>query len=207
MPGRLVDLLTTTVELPDFMVVDSNIVIDWVRASAPHPLNVPLLTPTTAQLRAIRLVDGLQQRGGLGLVTSVSANEVFHFLLKTAYQQAVPRYGADLAARFPNVRRYEWLHLYKTRSDLLKQFVEELERARRWMRTNGLLVIQPNDLAPIASGRTLDEELLGAVERYELDTSDAAILVEARRAGVTSIASADPDLRRAQLDFDVYTWL
>ena len=40
-----------------------------------------------------------------------------------------------------------------------------------------------------------------------MDTSDAALLVEARRIGVTSIPSAHLDLRRAQLDFAVFTWL
>lgn len=75
------------------------------------------------------------------------------------------------------------------------------------MRVNNLALLQPSDLGPIPSGRPLDEELVWTMERCELDSNDAAILIEARRAGVAAIATADPDLRRVSLDFDVYTWL
>ena len=75
------------------------------------------------------------------------------------------------------------------------------------MAVNNLLFLQPDDIGPIPSGRALDDELVRTMERYELDSSDAAILIEAARAGVFSIATADPGLHRAQLDFDVYAWL
>jgi predicted nucleic acid-binding protein len=42
--------------------------------------------------------------------------------------------------------------------------------------------------------------------RFQLDTSDAALLLEAQRAGIPSIATLDADFRRAQSDFDIYTW-
>ena len=97
--------------------------------------------------------------------------------------------------------------MYKARSDLIELFSSDLYRALDVMKSNNLRVLQPNDLGPIASGRTLDDELFWVIERFELDPSDAAILIEARRAEIMSIASADPDLRRAQLDLDVYAWL
>lgn len=75
------------------------------------------------------------------------------------------------------------------------------------MRVNNLVLLQPADLGDIPSGRTLDDELVRTMERYELDSNDAAILLEAQRAGITAVASSDPDFRRAQIDFDVYTWL
>ena len=54
---------------------------------------------------------------------------------------------------------------------------------------------------------SLDDELVRTMARYELDSNDAAILIEAACASVFNIATADPDLHRAQLDFDVYAWL
>ena len=104
------------------------------------------------------------------------------------------------------MRRHGWEHLFKARSDLIRAFVAKLDQVRRLMEAANLLVLQPDDLGPISSGRTLDDELARTMERYELDSNDAAILVEARRAGVLAIASLDPDLRRAALDFDVYAW-
>lgn len=68
-------------------------------------------------------------------------------------------------------------------------------------------VLQPVDLAPLVYGRRLEHALLDFVVRFQQDTSDAAILLEMQRAGLDSIVSEDPDLRRAALDFDVYTWL
>lgn len=96
--------------------------------------------------------------------------------------------------------------LFKARSDLIKRFAIDLDRIRRAMVLSSIHVLQPDELGDIPSGRSLDDELVRTMERYELDSNDAAILVEAARAGATCIASSDPDLARARLDFDVYTW-
>ncbi len=45
------------------------------------------------------------------------------------------------------------------------------------------------------------------MRRYRLDSGDAAILIEASRAGIDAVVSEDPDWRRASRDFDVHTWL
>jgi predicted nucleic acid-binding protein len=74
------------------------------------------------------------------------------------------------------------------------------------MADNGLLVLQPIEVSRIVSGRSLEEELLWAMGRYELDSSDAAIVIETQRAGVRSLVTADRDLWRAHLDLDIYTW-
>jgi len=140
-------------------------------------------------------------------VTPTALNEVFHFVLKTGYRSALPQHRADLSAHYPKVRRHDWFHLFKARSDLVATFVEDLNRVRRLMLGNRILVLQPEDLGPIPSGRTLGDELVRMMARYHLDSNDAAILLEARRAGVLALATADRDLHRASLDFDVYAWL
>jgi predicted nucleic acid-binding protein len=104
------------------------------------------------------------------------------------------------------VRRYDWQHLFKANSALVKQIAVDLDQMRLLMRMGNLILLQPDDLGPIPSGRTLDDELVRTMERYELDSNDAAILLEARRAGIAAVASSDADFQRAQLDFDVYTW-
>ena len=91
--------------------------------------------------------------------------------------------------------------------DLLDTFSPELERLRHLLTLSGLTVLQPQDLAPLSGGQRFEQELLRLVNRYRLDTADAAILLDAQRAGITSIATLDADLRRAQLDSDVYSWL
>lgn len=205
MAGRLVDLASPTTILPLRLAVDSSIVIDWLLAHSPPSVASP--RPTPNQLRAAQFVWRMQVERVVGLVTSSAINEVYHVVIKTRFRADLPNDQADLLARYPNVRRHGWEHLYKARSDLLKQFAPDLDRARRLMIANGLLFLQPEDLDDIPSGRTLDDEMIWAIGRYELDTSDAAILIEAQRAGITSIVTADGDLVRPRLDFDVYTWL
>jgi predicted nucleic acid-binding protein len=69
------------------------------------------------------------------------------------------------------------------------------------------MFLQPSDLGPILSGRSHEEEMIRVMGHYSLDTGDAAILLEAQRAGVMNLATADIDLHRAQSDFDIYSWL
>jgi hypothetical protein len=104
------------------------------------------------------------------------------------------------------VRRHRWEHLFKTRSDLLAEFIPGLNATRQLMIVNNLFVLQPDELGPIPSGRSLDDELVRTRARCELDSSDAAILIDAGRAGISAVASSDADFRRAHLDFDVYIW-
>lgn len=205
MSGSLVDLSSPGMVLPSRLIVDSSIVIDWLVTTS--RLTAAATPPTPKQHRAGRLVATFPTDRTLGLITPTSAAEVFHFVVKSRYRGELPNYRADLSSRFPTVHRHGWEHLYKTRSDLIRQFAPGLDRIRQLMDANGLVFLQPEDLGSIPSGRTLDDELVRTMERYELDSSDAAILIEARRAGMVAIATADSDWRRAQIDFDVYTWL
>ena len=203
--GNLIDLSLPGVRIPSRLAFDSSVVIDWLAAvTQPSPRLSPLLP---AHLRAAQLIGRLGVEQAVGLVPSTSLSEVFHVVVKTGYRAALPNHRADLLARYPNVRRHGWEHLFKARPDLIKRFAADLHRVRRLMTGSRLLFLQPEDLGDLPSGRTLDDEMIRVMARYELDTSDAAILIEAQRAGVTSIVTADSDLRRAQLDFDIYTWL
>lgn len=203
MAGRLLDLADPATVLPDRIVIDSSITIDWLVAVTQLAAGA---IPTPGQRRAVGLFDTLQTNSAVGLVTSTSFNEVFHFVVKAHFRAALPHHQSDLQRRYSNVRRHCWEHLYKARSDLLKQFAPEFERVRQLLIAGGLLFLQSGDLDDLPAGRSRDEAMLGTMTRYELDTSDASILLEAQQAGVPRLATADPDLRRAALDFDVYTW-
>lgn len=204
MAGGLFDLASPDTQLPSELVLDSGVIIHWLTAVGWRAAPIP---PSSLQLGAVRLVGQLVRSKGSGLVTPTSLNEVFHFVLKTGFHAALPDYQQDLVARYPKVRRHEWYHLFKARSDLVTLIEADLNRIRRLMLGNRLLVLQPDDLGPIPSSRALDDELARTMARYQFDSSDAAILIEARRARVSAIASSDADFRRGQFDFDVYTWL
>jgi predicted nucleic acid-binding protein len=96
--------------------------------------------------------------------------------------------------------------LYKVKPELLDLFRPQLERLQHLLSAGDMQLLQPNDLAPLPEGTRWETELLRLIGHYRLDTSDAAILFDTQRAGITSITTLDADLRRAQRDFDVYTW-
>jgi predicted nucleic acid-binding protein len=90
---------------------------------------------------------------------------------------------------------------------ILQTFLPDLEQLRWLLIASGLLFLAPDDLGPIVSGRSYHEELIHLVGTYGLDSNDALLLMEARRSGVTDVVTLDADLRRAQADFNIYTWL
>lgn len=204
MAGSLVDL-ETDVALPPSLVLDSGILIDWLTAFSLSAAGTGPLTPN--QERATRLVSRLRGEGVTGAITATSAAEIFHVVLKFGYRRALATHDSDLRARYPNVRRHGWEHLFKARSDLVAQFAATMDEARRLIIAAGIVFLQPDDLGPLPAGRSLDEALVRTMERYQLDSSDAAILIEAQRAGIAAVASGDRDFHRARLDFDIYSWL
>ncbi len=160
-----------------------------------------------AAARAAQFFRSLQAQGAVGLLTATSGAELFHVALQAIYRRALPTYQAQLARALPTKRRHTWQDLYKLRPDLIPPALPALERLRGALRANGLVFLQPEDLGSLPAGRPIETELLRFVGRYQLDTGDAAILLEAQRAGVFNIATMDADLQRAQANFDVYTWL
>ena len=198
--GRIVDLALPGVRLPSRLALDSSILVPRFLTTyhTPHP---------QIALRAARFFAMLQSSGSVGLITSIVANEFFHFAIKATYRAEIPNRHANLVAHYGRSRGFDWKDLYKIDRTILQRLGPDLERLRRLLIVNRLLFLQPGDLMPIASGRSLDEELIHLIGRYGLDTSDIAILMEAQRFATSSVATLDQDMQRAVADFDVYTWL
>ena len=198
--ARVFDLSIPGIVLPARVVVDTSLVIPHLLPGyhAPHP---------QAASRATRFFSLRRLNRTIGLVTSIGLNEIFHFAIASKYRSEIPSHVPALMTSYPAKRRFDWLDLYKIDGSILQRFVTDLERLCRLLTANGLVVVQPADLRPIASGRPIDAELIYLIGRFGLDTNDAAILLEAQRIGVLSIATLDRDMQRAQADFDVYTWL
>jgi predicted nucleic acid-binding protein len=149
----------------------------------------------------------LRRQRAIGYLPPVVAYEVFHVAIRDALRHALPNHLSDLAKALPMRRRFDWNDLYKVKPELLDDLLPQLEQPRLLIEAEQVQFLQPDDVAPLPDGTLWETELLHLVGRYHLDTADAAILLDAQRAGITSIAKLDADLRRAQLDFDVYTWL
>lgn len=200
MPGHLIDLDQSGIQLADPLIVDTNLIVTRLLASQRPP-------HLSDAVRAARFFERLRDQDIVGWMPAIVAQEVFHIALVEGFRRAVPHHQAALKRAYPMRRRFDWNDLYKLRSDVLDVILPDLEQLQQSLRKNHLAILQPDDLTPLPARRRWEDELLRLIGRYRLDTNDAAMLLDAQRAGITSIATLDGDLRRAQLDFDVYTWL
>ena len=83
----------------------------------------------------------------------------------------------------------------------------KFERFCAALQAGNMLFLEPADLEGSARGDRYTEALGLEMRRQRLDSADAAILVEARRAGIDAIVTFDKDLQRSSMDFHVFTWL
>lgn len=198
--GSVIDLALPVSRLPDRVAVDSNLIIPRLLSGlhTPHP---------TTAVRVAQFFSLLGAGNSLALITPTVFSEVLHFAVTAKYRSEMGNHQPELVARFPAKRGFDWKDLYKINNEILQRFAPDLERFRRLLLATGIEFTQPHDLVPRADGRSFDEELVEMMGRYGLDSSDSAILWEAERAGVSAIVTLDRDLRRAAVDFDIYTWL
>lgn len=82
-----------------------------------------------------------------------------------------------------------------------------LRGLRERLLAEDVVILDPSNLTSPVAESHYALALPETVARYGLDSSDATILIEAARLGILSIVSFDRDMRRAAIDFDVYTWL
>jgi predicted nucleic acid-binding protein len=198
--GDIVDLGIQGVLIPDVVIVDSNLIIAHLLSNVHSPF--PHVKARADQFfRMLRSIDGI------GIVTSPSLNETLHFAIKSMYRVAIDNHRAMLRQAYPQKSRFDWIDLYKQAPGLLRAYRTDLLDFCQYMTANNLYVLQPDDVAQEIVGDTLEERLVGTIGQYGLDSYDAAMLLEARHAGITSIASLGADLQRAATDFDIYTWL
>ncbi len=204
MPGSVVDLSGTNLHVPDVIMVDTSILVERLLASFPDGV-LPSTVAVNAE-RARWFFRTLASSGGIGLVTPTVFTEFIHAAIKARYKYERRRLGATALQTYGRPIN-DWLALYKLDPTILQTYLPVMMQFRLWLTLNGLLILGPEDLTPLDSGRTHGEELVRLVGRYGLDSGDAAILLEARRVNVTDIVTLDADLRRAQSDFTIYTWL
>jgi predicted nucleic acid-binding protein len=200
MAGNLFSLVDPGVPFPDPIIIDANVIIARMLGSYPSQ-NRGDLERANAFFRA------LLSRGQQSILTPTAYSEVIHASIKATYLAARREYQAALSAHYGRPHGFSWLDLYKMTPAILQQRTFELEQLRQQLVASNLVILSPEDLGPIPSGQRYDTELLALVGRFGLDTSDATILMESTRVGITDIVTFDQDMQRALDAFDIYTWL
>lgn len=203
MAGKLYDLSDSDVRLPEFFLVDTNLVFERVIAGLSGRLPVAGMAEAQrayllqSAARSKSFFERLQVEDVVAIVGPTVNSEFLHLAIRAYLDQ----YGSTLTP--PRNARA----LYKQSSQPLAAIRENLRHMHALLKQLGLVFLTPGDLGTIAPGTIQDDYLIDPCCRYSLDTADASMLFEAERLGIEAIATMDPDFRRALPGFDVYTWL
>lgn len=201
--GRLTNLAGEVVALPTSVMLDTSIVAAlWLPGTSG--------VGSVQKQRAAAVLDVINARSSIGHVALQSSVELAHLIAVSEYKGELLRNQEQhlpaLRARFPHQRRFSW-------SDLMKVDDQPFVRAAMMFRTlcaalqecNVQFLYQPGE--GTTDGRSYPDILAQEMERHGLDSADAAILLDARRAGIDAIVTFDTDLQRASRDFHIFTWL
>jgi len=196
MAGNVYDLTGGTIRLPNRLAIDTNVLA--TRLVRPTVLSTDYLVRLQ---RVRRLLADMRQQQTSGFAPPTVCRELLHAALRAKLIADLPNFTALIGGK------KSWELLFKARPSLIRAYEPSLRRLMSSLALIGVQVLQPADLAPLPQNRRLEEALVNAMVHYQLDPSDAAILIELRRAGLDAIVTEDPDLRRAATDFDIHTWL
>lgn len=201
-PGRVVDLSISGNQIPNQIIVDTNLLVEWM--IVPFLGALPQHSVANAQ-RTAQFFKDLTTNNGIGLVTPTVFNEFVHIAIQFKYSHEWLQRQSPAPAR-TNRQFIPWKALYKQDPTILQGFSSDLEMMRTLLTAGGLVFLSPDQYGPIPSGRSHDEELVHLTGRFGLDSNDASILLEALRYGYTDLITLDADMQRAQSDFTIYTW-
>jgi len=198
MSGSVVDLTQSRVQIPDPVVVDTNVLVEWIHTAQPQP--------SLRALRARSFLQRLVTANQSAILTPTGYSEFLHFVILARYKSVFRQQGkVALTARY-GVSISDERRLLKQEPSILQQYAVELNLLVGSLTDANVAIAEPDEFGPIPSGRSHQQELLHLVTHYGLDTNDALILMEASRLGVRSIVIINGDLLRARADFDIYTW-
>ena len=134
MRGSLVNLNQAGAKYPSKAVLDTNLlVIHFLLVHDPQQQSrVQKVSP---------IFHGVSTGSITGYVTSHSLRELMHKLIRMKFEQELrtnrSAHESLLQKRWPNRKKYDWTHLFKVRSSLLRTYAADLDRLCQLMTASG----------------------------------------------------------------------
>jgi len=180
MPANLLNMRDAQVALPEWVVLDTSVVLEVANKSAPEVL---------AFLR--RLAQEALGGRTLILVPLLVMEECYFKLIQYHYERAGFKKWHDEG--------------YKAHPEMLTAFWPTLNLFYQAVVNLPAVITGPEDMIVTEDARVkpLQEEILENIRRFQLLPKDAYIVAEAERLGVTTLAAADTDFDRLD-GFTVY---
>ena len=187
MPAVLRDIGNPNVPLPEFLVVDTSLLLQLRPGSRPSRLQL-------AATDFLKRLAGEAVKGNILILVPL-------LVLEECYFKIIQwRYEAVSGAGFHN-----WHDLgYKQNPGLLRTIFPDLQTFRTAVLNLPAAITGPDDLIlPHIADLPLEQQMLTNIRRFGVLPKDAYIIAEAERLGVTDLATADKDWDRAD-GFTVY---
>jgi predicted nucleic acid-binding protein len=178
MPATLYDIGDPNIPFPDFLILDASIILA-LRSASNHPHGVIVRKFLNRVQTAVR--DGQT----LAYLPYLALEECYFKICKD--------YLREQAGRGTH-----WVQYYKQNPQEISTVHPKLVELRRYLRAIPIPILEAEDL--VATHRRpppLSERMLAFVNRFQILPKDAAILADAERAGIYTVASLDSDWRRA----------
>ena len=155
MSGKLIDLSQPDFFVPNPVVVDTSVVVALLPTSS---LSAPLQAA-----QASSFFRQLLSTNRHALITPTAFSEFIHIAIKFHYTTVLKALGKGALSQQPGVQIRNWLDLLKYDPSILQRYASNLAALQRAIIAHNVVIMDPDQLGTIASGRTHQEELLQAV--------------------------------------------
>jgi predicted nucleic acid-binding protein len=182
MSAKLLDISDTTITLPEFLVLDSSLILELTpNPGAPHKNHA----------LAIGFLNRLRVNAQSGSVKPLLPLLAFEECCFKICQRILTQYGQLMGLR--------WHEYYKQQPFSIRTIYPLLEQLRGNLLSFPIEITEPEDLAIYTRGKEkpLSERMNELINRFAILPKDATILSEAERLGIDTVVTLDSDLTRA----------
>jgi len=189
MPATIVNLTDTSISVPEWLVLDTSLLIEPDAPPSGQSKNHHAACLTFLG----RIGQAIRAERTLAVVPYFAYEEAIHVLLR--YE----------LSRLATARAFsDWKALYKADPNSVHVALPKIEAIRRGWQTAGFQVTDAKDLVTSMTAAPICDRMLAMARAYRIMPRDATILATAARIGIRTVATRDRDWRRAD-GFTVFT--
>jgi predicted nucleic acid-binding protein len=181
MPARILDISDQNIGFPDFIVLDTSIVLELTpNPSSPHPHH-------DLAVNIFNRLSPLAQQGQIILLLPLLAFEECLFKLCQR----------DIQARSQSQAR--WLDFYKRDPQVILHSQQTINHFCTILRAFPIDIVEPEDLTipRIETLPKLQDRMVEMLFNFRVLPKDATILSTAERLGIDTVITLDQDFKRA----------
>ena len=179
MPAILQDINDTSAPIPEFVIIDASLILELPSSTVSNP----------SRSYVTSFLNRLRNEALNGSVIPLLP----HLALEECLFKICQRYFQSIS----NISSLSWHQYYKQNPSSIRNINPTLQQFYAHIQAFPMVIIEPEDLETPNPQKTISEGMLEYINDFELLPKDAAILSEADRMEVYTIATLDRDYLRA----------